>query len=108
MTDDVIKFDESEKQRIGSAIVAATTENPREVGQNIMELATSRASQAFMDNVVNQGQMLVQHLNGLYIAKEKVEREISLTQKRIQAIRDGEFTMSGDGRILYKDVLLQF
>jgi hypothetical protein len=102
------QFTQEEASRIGEAIVANARENPREFGTQLVDIVKQRSNKVFMERVVNRVQELVEHRDSLLRAKDGIEREISLCDKRILAVQEGKFTMSSDGRILYNDVLLQY
>jgi len=105
---EIVAFTPSESARVGEAIVAESTEHPEEFGKKLMEIASSRNEKLFMETVVARAQELASHRNNLLIALEKTQREISLFDKRIAAVKAGEFKLSSDGRIIYNDVLLQY
>lgn len=102
---EIVAFTSDESKRIGSAIRAADSQK---VGESLIRTATDRNEKVFMENVLARVQELVSHRNNLYIAKDKLDREISLFDKRIAAVEKGEFLISSDGRLIYNDILLQY
>jgi hypothetical protein len=105
---EIVPFSTDEKHRIGTAITTAMSDNPSETGAKLMQMATDREESMFMDTVLNRVKEVVSHLNNLYIAKEKLEREIALFIKRKEAIEKGQFKIDRDGRLQYNDILLNY
>lgn len=105
---ELVKYSDEESKRIGTAIITAMRENASETGAKMLEIATARTEKVFLNDVINRVQELVQHRNNLFLAQEKLEREIALFNKRIAAVEKGEFSLARDGRLLYNDILLQY
>lgn len=109
---EITQLTPSEQSRIGSTIITAQTARPSEFGAALVRNATERGNKAFMDSVQNRVQEIVSHLNNLFLAKDKLEKEIALFQKRLEAIKAGEFKIENNvefgARILYNDILLNF
>jgi hypothetical protein len=105
---EVVKYTPEEKERIGSAMITAAQQNAAEIGKRLIEVATSRNERAFIDTVINQAAELVTHLNNLYLADEKLQKEIALFKKRIAAIEAGEYKLGSNGRLQYNDILLNY
>jgi hypothetical protein len=110
---EIIEFSKSEQSRIGSAITAAMSERPNEIGAALVRQATERGNKAFMENVQNRVQEMVSHLNNLFLAKEKLDKEIALFQRRIKAVEAGEFKVEHSqgefgARLIFNDILLNY
>jgi hypothetical protein len=110
---EIVEFSSGEQSRIGSAITAAMSERPTEIGAALVRQATERGNKAFMENVQNRVQEMVSHLNNLFLAKEKLDKEIALFQRRIKAVEAGEFKVEHSqgefgARLIFNDILLNY
>jgi hypothetical protein len=82
----------SEMKNFGSTLVQAAEEAQQ----------TRRSGQ-----MVEQIRQMVEHLQGLYVRKEKLKQEIETFEGRLAAIEKGEFALDIDSRVIYKDKKLR-
>ena len=82
--------------------------DPEAAGSQLINIAGHRAEKSFTEDVLRQVQELITHQNNLFIARDKTEAEIILTQRRLSAINSGEITIETNGKIKYNESGLNF
>lgn len=105
---EIVTYTPEESRRIGETIVTAMNENTSEAGAKLLNAAQDRENKMFMETVLSRVQELVSHRNNLQLAEEKLRREMALFDKRIAAIKAGEFKLGYNGKIEYNDILLNY
>lgn len=98
----------NDNQRVGARLIQRLQENPEETGSRILHIAIGQVEKRFTEDILRQVRELVEHRNALFIALDKTDREIKLTDARLSAINAGEFKIGWNGKIQYTDSMLNF
>lgn len=96
-------------EQFTTSIQKSMQNDPEKLGSALVEIATKRYDKEFSDQVITFVQTLIKHKEALQFSVMKAEKEMELTDRRIEAIERGEFTIERyTGRIIFKDSVLQF
>jgi hypothetical protein len=92
----------------GASLVKASRENKRKAGKLLIKAASQKVESTFSDFVLFKVQETLQHLNSLRVQQERIKTEIRLTEARIRAVENGEYSVDWNGNILFDDVKLRY
>lgn len=106
MSTEIVKFTSEEMKRIGSKIVSGSKKDMKKAGSLLVKSAIGRADSAFAEKILARVQELIQHRSNLFVARDKLLREINLFDRRIAAIENGKFRVGFSGIIIFEDSTL--
>lgn len=89
---EIVKPEKNEMKNFGSSLMRAA--------QDANEAKTTH-------QMVEQIRQMVEHVQGLYVRKQKLTDEIELYEGRLDAIDKGEFGLDVDSRVIYKNKKLR-
>lgn len=84
-----------------------TGKGNKEIGKALINKAQEENKKTLEGQVVGHVGTIMMQLRKMHEYKENVESNISLLQRKIQAVNDGEFTLSPYGVITFNDKELQ-
>jgi len=84
-----------------------TGKGTKEFGQALIQKAQEENKKTLEGQVVGHVGTIMMQLRKMHEYKENVDNNITLLQRKIQALNDGEFTLSPYGVITFNDKELQ-